>query len=80
MFMSALFYPVERLSGLAYKIVNANPIYWFISSARDTILYGEWIAVDKWIKMCVLSIGTFAVGIIFFRINENKIMQYDKII
>lgn len=75
MFVSALFYPVESLDGLAYKVVNSNPIYWYISSARNVILYGKWIEISQWIKMCVISIVTFAVGILVFKLNENKLVQ-----
>ena len=74
-YISAIFYPIESLNGFTYKIVSSNPIYWFISSTRNTLIYGKWIDMGLWIKMCVISIATFVIGIIFFKINENKIMQ-----
>lgn len=75
MYMSALFYPVERLSEGMQKVISLNPIYCFIAAARGCVMHGEWPSGWLWIKMLLWSLIVFALGIIVFESNQNKIMQ-----
>lgn len=75
MYISALFYPVDGLSEGIKKIILANPIYGFVSSARACVMYGEWPSAFQWIQMLIWSFGMFGIGWLVFKKNQNKIMQ-----
>ena len=75
MYMSAIFYPVENLPDMVQKVVNMNPVYLQILFARECVMYGNVPEVWVWIRLICWSIGSVAVGMIIFKIQENKIMQ-----
>ena len=75
MYMSAIFYPVENLPEMVQKVVNMNPVYLQILFARECVMYGNVPEAWVWIRLICWSIGSVAVGMIIFKIQENKIMQ-----
>lgn len=75
MYMSALFYPVDRLNDTMQAIVSQNPIYCFIAAARVCIMEGQVPEPMLWVKMILWSVIVFILGLRVFRKNENKIMQ-----
>lgn len=74
MFLNAIFYPVESLSEQMQHVINLNPIYVYIASARQCIMYHEWPGKVQWMQMAGWGIGMFAVGKLVFEVNKNKIM------
>lgn len=75
MYCSALFYPVEMVTGIARQIIEWNPLYSFVASARSCMIYGTIPNGDYILKMLVWSIGMFILGICVFHDNKHKIMQ-----
>lgn len=75
MYVSALFYPIDRLSGTMRNIVEMNPIYAYISFARECIMYGSCPDLSRWIQIIVWGIVMFGFGYLIYRKNENSIMQ-----
>lgn len=75
MYMSAIFYPVDNLSDTIKTVVNLNPVYLMILFARDCVLYGTVPELWIWIRLSAWSLASVVVGMIVFRIQENKIMQ-----
>ena len=75
MYMSALFYPVDRLSTVMQYVVNMNPVYNYIRFARDIMLYGNIPEFGVWLKIIIWGGFSFTFGYIFFRKNENLVMQ-----
>lgn len=75
MYLSAIFYPVSNLSPAMRRVVEANPIYIVIAIARDCMLYGKVSEPIMWVRLVIWSIGSFVVGYVFFKKNENKVMQ-----
>lgn len=74
MYSSAIFYPVEGLSGQMQKAVRANPMYAFIASARGCVMYHEWPSAVQWAQMFGWGIGMYALGKLVFESYKNKIM------
>ncbi len=74
MYLSALFYPVTRLSPVMQDVVGINPIYIAISIARDCMMYGTVSEPRKWIALVCWSFGIFSMGYGIFKRNENKVM------
>ncbi len=74
MYVSAIFYPVSRLSPEMQKVVGMNPIYVAIAIARDCIMNGTVSTPEMWTKLVFWSVGSFAIGYIVFQTKENKVM------
>lgn len=75
MYCSALFYPVESLPELIGRVVEANPVYNYIACMRGCMLYASWPNQAQWIRMILWAGGSFLVGYLVFRKNQNRIMQ-----
>lgn len=75
MYLSAVFYPVDRLSETMQWVIRKNPVYNYIEFARDIVLYGIMPEPILWIKIVFWGIGSFAIGYFIFKKNENMVMQ-----
>lgn len=75
MYCSAIFYPVDNLSGPMLKIVQENPIFCYIASARMCMVYGIWPQRGLWIRMIFWGVLSFSVGYYFFQKKKNDVMQ-----
>ncbi len=73
--LCAIFYPVDRLSGIMQRIVGNNPVYLFIHCTRDCAFNGVLSDSSVWIKMIIWSFAMFIIGIIVYKKKENDIMQ-----
>lgn len=75
MYISAIFYPVDGLNEQMRAVVSSNPIYAYIASARECMMYAQWPSAVQWIQMLIWSFGVFGIGWFVFKMNQNKIMQ-----
>jgi ABC-type polysaccharide/polyol phosphate export permease len=75
MHLSAIFYPVDRLSANMQLVICNNPVYLMIAFARECVMYGTLPAREEWVKLAAWSLGTFVVGMLVFRSKENQVMQ-----
>lgn len=75
MYMSAIFYPVSRLSDAMQAVIECNPVYVMIAFARECVMYGQVPGLMMWVKLAAWSIGSLAAGMLVFQIKENQVMQ-----
>lgn len=75
MYLSAIFYPVDQLPEQVASLIHMNPVYVYINFARNIVMYQSIPDVTEWFKMILWGIGVFVVGYLFFKKNENKVMQ-----
>ncbi len=75
MYMSAIFYPVENLPEVVQKVVNMNPVYLVILFSRECVMYGHVPEAWVWARLSAWSVASVVLGMIIFRVQENKIMQ-----
>lgn len=75
MYLSALFYPVERLSEGMQSVIGMNPLYLSIAIARECMMYGTAPKALLWMKLAVFSLLSAVVGYTVFRRCENRIIQ-----
>lgn len=75
MYLSALFYPTERLPEAMRTVVANNPIYIYIDSLRWIVLEGVLPPVNTMIKMVIWSVLVYFIGTHIFNSSKNKIMQ-----
>ncbi len=75
MYMSAIFYPVESVSGVMADIITANPMYSYIVFARECVLERQCPAPETWIRCIVFGVAVWALGYFIFRRKESFVMQ-----
>ena len=75
-YLTPLFYPVTILPGNIIKYILYNPMFCYITFARDLILKGEF-SDFKIIFLCFMySIISMLLGMYVFKKNENKFIFY----
>lgn len=75
MYLSALFYPVSRLSETMQMIVQCNPIFAFVDSMRCIVMYDTLPPGYEILEMAVAAGVVYFIGLAVFRTHRNKIMQ-----
>lgn len=75
MYLSAVFYPITSVSETMQKIIGCNPIYVYIEFSRSCVMYGEVPEMMMWIKAVAWSLGSFVLGLVIFKKNENQVMK-----
>ena len=75
MYLSAIFYPLERTSVIIQAVIVRNPIYNYIVCARRCIMEGLPPTLEQWARLFIWSIGTYIVGKIYFDKKKNEILQ-----
>lgn len=76
MYLSALFYPVERLSEGMQRVIGMNPVYLSVAIARGLMMYGVMPDAVLWIRLSVAAVLSLGIGYGVFRRFENRVMQY----
>ena len=76
MYLSAIFYPITRLPDAMQTFISYNPVYVIISFARTCVLDGTVPVASEWIKLALMSFISFVIGMVVFRVKENKVMQH----
>lgn len=75
MFMCAIFYPADSVSGFMHYVIVYNPIYAYINFARDCVLYRRCPDFATWFMVILWGIVVYALGSFVFNSQENKVMQ-----
>lgn len=75
MYMSAIFYPIDRVMDVMKTIININPVYGCITFARECVMYGTCPELSRWIQIIAWGVGSFVIGYLIFKTKENHVMQ-----
>lgn len=75
MYMSAIFYPAERLPDFMQQILSFNPVYLAIDIARYSVVYDLFPYYTEWIKLSIYAVVAFVLGILVYKKNENQMMM-----
>jgi len=73
---SAIFYPPEIIPAQYQWILNLNPVYVFISLARDAFLYGQFFNLGQLLFATVSSIVAIVIGVLLFYKYQDKFILY----
>lgn len=78
MYLSAVFYDVSMLSpgSLAYNLVMLNPVYWYITSMRQVILWGKPLTAEMCLICSGWAIVSLLVGTQVFRKMQDKFVLH----
>lgn len=74
MYLSAIFYPVDRLPEVMRVLLGYNPVYIFIDFVRQVIMDCSVPPLELWIKMAAWSVSMFVIGIAVFHRKQNDVM------
>lgn len=75
MYCSAIFYPVEQITGIIRTVILNNPLYIYIHCMRKAVMYGTLPTGVEWVQMALWSAGILLIGMFLFQRNKNRIMQ-----
>lgn len=76
MYLTPLFYPVSALPETLIPVIQANPMYGYITFFRDIVLYGVIPGPAMWIQCIVSSLVALAVGMAVFRRMQRNFILY----
>ncbi len=75
-YFTPIFYDIKMLPQNLQVLFQLNPIYQFLTFIRTIIIYNQLPSLQN-ILMCALyAIGTFIIGCIVFRKNQDKFIYY----
>lgn len=75
-YLTPIMYDVAIIPQKFAPFIKLNPLYWFLSFARDIELYHAVPTLNKWIYCAVLGVGFLIFGIWIFRKNQDKFIYY----
>lgn len=77
MYFSAIFYDVSMFGDSILRVlIGFNPIYWYITAFRTTVLDGQLLTWNM-IWVCGLcSIVMLAIGLVVFKKHQDKFVLY----
>lgn len=75
-YFTPVFYSIEILPESLQRIFSFNPMYQYITAARDIVLYGKCPSLATLGLLALISIGTLLFGSIIFKKNQDKFIYY----
>lgn len=75
-YFTPVFYSLEILPTHLQTIFKFNPLYQFINSAREIVLYGHCPSIVTLIIIGLIGIGTLLLGSVIFKKNQDKFIYY----
>lgn len=75
-YATPLFYPVDILPEWAVPIMNANPMYYYVSYFREIALYGATPSLEQTLVCLAFAAGALVLGYAVFRKQEKKFILY----
>jgi ABC-2 type transport system permease protein len=75
-YVTPIFYDISIITPSLQPLFKLNPLYIFITGARNIILNGQLPTVVELLSMLGIGAGTLIVGAIIFRKNQDKFIYY----
>lgn len=75
-YATPLFYPVEILPTWAVPIMNANPMYYYVTYFREIALWGNMPTIEQNLICFGCGFIALVIGIVVFRSQQKKFILY----
>lgn len=75
-YLTPVFYSVEILPKNLQSLMNFNPLYQFLNSAREIVLYGNAPSISGLATLGLIALGSLLIGGLYFKKNQNKFIYY----
>ena len=76
MYFSAIFYDPELMSGFVQQVIKINPLYWYITAFRKTVLYGELLTTNMILVCGGCALVSIVIGLWAFRKHQDKFVLH----
>lgn len=77
MYLTPIFYPIERLKGNLRLFVKAcNPMYYYVAQFRDLVYSGQFPGPRIFWGGWIIGIVVFVIGIVVFKKSQDKFILY----
>lgn len=73
---SAIFYDPSQMDGWVQWVIKFNPIYHYITSVRECILWGMGLTLERTLICLACSVFSMALGLTVFKKNQDKFVLY----
>ena len=75
-YFTPVFYSIEILPATLQSLFKFNPLYQFITSVREIVLYGNCPSLGTLGLVGLIGVVTLAIGAIVFKKNQDKYIYY----
>ena len=75
-YMTPIMYDIAIIPENLKVIFKINPLYWFVTFAREIILYNRIPELATWLYCGGFSIGFLILGLVVFKKNQDKFIYY----
>ena len=75
-YFTPVFYTIEILPPSLQSLFKFNPLYQFITAAREIVLYGRCPSITSIVVMGVMAVGTLLIGGFIFKKKQDKFIYY----
>ena len=76
MYGSAIFYDPSQMTGWVQQVIRVNPIYWYITSFRQCVLWGEPLTLSMVLVCGGCALAMLALGLFMFKKTQDKFVLY----
>ena len=73
---SAIFYDPRQMESWMQHVINLNPIYWYITSVRSCVMWGEGLTPNMVLIPFLCAALSLGLGIYVFKKNQDKFVLY----
>ena len=75
-YFTPVFYSIQILPESLQRLFKFNPIYQYITAARDIVLYGYCPTIKTLGLLALIAFGTLGLGALVFKKNQDKFIYY----
>ena len=75
-YMTPIFYDISIISENLIDLFRANPMYQYVTFARNVILYHRTPTVQQFVIIFVFGVVSLIAGFLFFRKQQRKFIYY----
>lgn len=75
-YLTPVFYSIEIIPMKLQVLFKLNPLYQFLTAAREIVLFGRCPSFGTLCLIGAISLGTLAVGTLIFKKNQDKFIYY----
>ena len=75
-YLTPVFYSIEILPATLQTLFKFNPLYQFLTAAREIVLYGRAPSVLVLVLLGIIALVTLGIGAVVFKKNQDKFIYY----
>jgi len=75
-YFTPVFYSLEILPPVLQTLFKFNPLYQFLTSVREIVLYGNCPSIITLVLLAIIGLASLLIGSIVFKKNQDKFVYY----